>query len=51
MTYTVQSSTNLTTWTDRTATRIVEGTTETWRVTVPASGNPNLFFRLKVTRQ
>ena len=50
VTYTVQSSTNLTVWTDRTATRIVEGTTETWRVTVPVSGNPNLFFRLKVTR-
>jgi len=48
--YTVQSSTNLTTWTDRSATRIEEGATETWRVTVPVSGNPNLFFRLKVTR-
>ncbi len=50
VTYTVQSSTNLTAWTDHTATRIVEGSTETWRVTVPVSGNPNLFFRLKVTR-
>ena len=50
VTYIVQSSTNLTVWTDRTATRIVEGATETWRASVPVSGNPNLFFRLKVRR-
>ncbi len=50
VTYTVQFSTNLVTWNDVAATRIVEGATETWRATVPVTGNPNLYFRLKVAR-
>ena len=50
VTYTVQTSTNLTTWTDVAATRTANGPTETWRATVPVTGNPNLVFRLKVQR-
>ncbi len=50
VTYTVQASTNLTTWTDVAATRTVTGPTETWRATVPVTGNPNLIFRLKIVQ-
>jgi|GEM_PF-1772891 len=47
VTYTVQASTNLTTWSDVTATRLSEGPTETWRAQVPF-GPSNTFFRLRV---
>ncbi len=50
VTYTVQASANLTLWTDVPATRTATGPTETWRATVPVTGNPNLLFRLKVVQ-
>ncbi len=50
VTYTVQASTNLTAWTDVTATCLSEGPTETWRANVALSTGANLFFRLKVQR-
>lgn len=51
LTYTVQYSTNLTTWSSATThARIVEGSTETWRATVPTSTGSNVFFRLKIER-
>ncbi len=52
VTYVVEVSTNLTTWTtvgvvhERTAT----GTTETWRARYPLSSATQAFFRLKVSR-
>jgi len=51
--YVVQSSTGLTTWSDVTTTHVLVSTSsgvETWRATVPTSGNPTCFFRLRVTR-
>jgi len=51
--YVVQSSTNLTAWNDVTTTHVLVSTSsgvETWRATVPTSGNPTCFFRLRVTR-
>lgn len=52
VTYTVEISTNLTTWTTTNVTheRTATGPTETWRARVPLSAGANLFFRLKVTR-
>jgi alpha-tubulin suppressor-like RCC1 family protein len=50
--YVVESSTNLTSWSTAnvTLTRIATGETETWQATVPTSAGNNLFFRLRVTR-
>jgi hypothetical protein len=51
VTYNVQYTTDLTTWTTTSApTRTATGTTETWEVRVPRSTGANLFFRLKVDR-
>ncbi|MCM2274391.1 MAG: immunoglobulin domain-containing protein [Candidatus Didemnitutus sp.] len=47
VTYTVQTSTSLTTWTDVAATRTATGPTETWRATVPF-GPVARFFRLRI---
>jgi sugar lactone lactonase YvrE len=50
--YTVEISTNLTTWTTANVTheRIGNGPTETWRARAPLSTGANLFFRLRVER-
>lgn len=50
LTYLVEFSSNLTTWTSTGVTleRLSEGTTETWRARHPRSGTPNIFFRLRV---
>lgn len=53
VTYVVQCSSNLTTWTDVTTTHTLVSTSngvETWRATVPTSGNAACFFRLRVAR-
>jgi uncharacterized delta-60 repeat protein len=52
VTYVVESSTNLTSWSTAnvTLTRLATGETETWQATVPTSAGANLFFRLRVTR-
>lgn len=50
ITYTVEYSTNLTTWTSTGVThvRTATGTIETWQGSVPRSTGNNVFFRLKV---
>lgn len=53
VTYVVEVSTNLSTWTAVGVTHALvstNGTTETWRGRYPISSAPNVFFRLKVTQ-
>jgi len=50
LTYTVQSSTNLSTWSTVNATRTATGTTETWQARVTITGGQSAFFRLQVDR-
>lgn len=50
LTYTVQSSTNLSTWSTVNATRTTTGTTETWQARVTVTAGQNAFFRLQVDR-
>ncbi|MDP1579277.1 MAG: hypothetical protein Q8M02_03300, partial [Candidatus Didemnitutus sp.] len=52
VTYVVEVSTNLTTWTTTGVTheRTATGTTETWRARYPLSSANQAFFRLKVSR-
>jgi len=50
LTYTVQVSTNLQTWTTVAQEQAaVVGDTATWRAVYPQAGNPNAFFRLSVS--
>ena len=50
LTYTVQTSSNLTSWSTATATRTATGATETWEVRVALVAGQNAFFRLQVDR-
>lgn len=52
LTYTVETSTNLSTWTTTGVTheRVSTGTTETWRGRLTITVGQNAFFRLKVDR-
>lgn len=51
ITYTVQYSTNLSTWsTATTHTRLIASTTETWQASVPVATGNNVFFRLRIER-
>lgn len=50
LTYTVQTSNNLTSWSTATATRTATGSTETWEVRGALIAGQNAFFRLQVDR-
>lgn len=50
LTYTVQSSTNLSSWSTVSKTRTATGTVETWEARVTITSGQNAFFRLQVDR-